>query len=98
MSRFIQAAQSTCAEGIERLTCKIESSDPDTPKPEKIKKFWSFIKSIKTDALGITSLGEKGILKTDAKKKPTFVIGNSNLPSHAKATLTPPPPPPPERD
>ena len=23
-----------------------DSSDPDTPKPEKIKKFWSFIKSL----------------------------------------------------
>ena len=26
-----------------------DSSDPDTPKPEKIKKFWSFIKSLKTN-------------------------------------------------
>ena len=45
------------------------SSDPDTPKPEKIKKNWSFIKSLKKDAFGITSLKENGILKTDAKEK-----------------------------
>ena len=37
--------------------------------PEKIKKFWSFIKSLKKDAYGITSLRENGILKTDSKEK-----------------------------
>ena len=46
-----------------------DSSDPDTPKPEKIKKFWSFIKSLKKDVYGITSLREHGILKTDSKEK-----------------------------
>ena len=46
-----------------------DSSDPDTPKPEKIKKFWSFVKSLKKDAYGITSLRENGILKTDTKEK-----------------------------
>ena len=66
------------------------SSYTDTPKPEKIKKFWSFIKCLKKDAFGITSLRENGILKTDAREKTTFVIGNSNQPSHAKATLTHP--------
>ena len=39
------------------------------PKPEKIKKFWSFIKSLKKDAFGITSLRENGILKTASKEK-----------------------------
>ena len=34
---------------------------------KKIKKFWSFIKSLK--AFGITSLRENGILKTDSKEK-----------------------------
>ena len=29
------------------LTFENDSSDPDTPKPEKIKKFWSFIKFLK---------------------------------------------------
>ena len=51
------------------FTFENDSSDPDTPKPEKIKKFWSFIKSLKKDAFGITSLRENGILKTDAKEK-----------------------------
>ena len=30
----------------------IDSSTPDTPKPEKIKKFWSLIKSLKKTGLG----------------------------------------------
>ena len=51
------------------FTFENESSDPDTPKPEKIKKFWSFVKSRKKDAYGITSLRENGILKTDSKEK-----------------------------
>ena len=51
------------------FTFKNDSSDPDTPKPEKIKKFWSFIKFLKKDTFGITSLRENGILKTDAKEK-----------------------------
>ena len=73
-----------------KFTFQNDSSDPDTPKPEKIKKFWSFVKSLKKDAYGITSLRENGILKTDSKEKPTFVIGNSNQPSHVKTTLTRP--------
>ena len=51
------------------FTFENDSSDPDTPKPEKIKKFWSFIKSLKKDAYGITSLRENRILKTDSKEK-----------------------------
>ena len=52
------------------FTFENDSSDhPHTPKPEKIKKFWSFIKSLKKDTFGITSLRENGILKTDAKEK-----------------------------
>ena len=51
------------------FTFENDSSDPDTPKPEKIKKFWSFVKSLKKDAYGITSLRENGILKTDTKEK-----------------------------
>ena len=51
------------------FTFENDSSDPDTPKPEKIKKFWSFVKSLKKDAYGITSLRENGILKTDSKEK-----------------------------
>ena len=51
------------------FTFENDSSDPDTPKPEKIKKFWSFVKSLKEDACGIASLRENGILKTDTKEK-----------------------------
>ena len=40
-----------------------------SPKNEKAKKFWSFIKSLKKDAFGITSLRENGILKTDTLDK-----------------------------
>ena len=56
------------------FTLENDSSDLDTPLPEKIKKFWSFIKSLKKDAFGITSLRENGILKTDAKESAIFVI------------------------
>ena len=51
------------------FTFENDSSDPDTPKPEKIKKFWSFVKSLKKDGFGITSLRGNGILKTDTKEK-----------------------------
>ena len=51
------------------FTFENDSSDPDTPKPEKIKKVWSFVKSLKKDAFGIASLRENGILKTDTKEK-----------------------------
>ena len=35
----------------------------------KAKKCWSFVKSLKKDALGINSLRENGILKTDTLDK-----------------------------
>ena len=38
-------------------------------KNEKCKRFWSFVKSLKKDASGITSLRENGILKTDTIDK-----------------------------
>ena len=47
-------------------TFENDSSDPDTTKPEKIKKNWSFVKSLKKE---LTSLRENGILKTDIKEK-----------------------------
>ena len=44
--------------------------DPDSPqKSGKIKKFWSFVKSLKKDASGITSLRENGILESDTRDK-----------------------------
>ena len=51
------------------FTFENDSSDPNTPKPEKFKKFWSFVKSLNKYAFGITSLRENGILKTGAKEK-----------------------------
>ena len=51
------------------FTFENDSSDPDTPKPEKIKRFWSFVKSLKKEACGIASLRENRILKTDTKEK-----------------------------
>ena len=38
------------------FTFENDSSDPDTPKSEKIKKFWSFVRSLKKVAFGFTSL------------------------------------------
>ena len=36
-----------------------KSADPDCPrKNEKVKRFWSFVKSLKKDAFGITTLRE----------------------------------------
>ena len=56
--------------------CKCRTKSPWTPlfilvKEDKIKikKIWSFVKSLKKDAFGIASLRENGILKTDTKEK-----------------------------
>ena len=46
-----------------------DPSEPNSNKSGKVKKFWSFVKSLKKDAFGITSLRENGILKTDTKEK-----------------------------
>ena len=72
--------QSICTEGIERylpignvfpmyLRLRTTAQIRTLQNLKKIKKFWSFIKSLKKDAFGITSLRENGILKTDAKEK-----------------------------
>ena len=47
-----------------------DDNDPDCPRKKlKCKRFWSFVKSLKKDASGITSLRENGILKTDTVDK-----------------------------
>ena len=52
------------------FTFEIDSSDPDTPKPEKIKKSFGHLSNLlKKTRFGITSLRENGILKTDTKEK-----------------------------
>ena len=77
MSRFITSGSERMFIGIERCLLGIRFQyiyvrDPDTAKPEKIKKFWSFIKSLKKDAFRITSLRENEILKIVSKEKAKF--------------------------
>ena len=50
-------------------TFENDPSDPNSNKSGEIKKFWSFVKSLKKDVFGITSLRENGIMKTDTKEK-----------------------------
>ena len=53
--------------------------DPDSPqKSGKIKKFWSFVKSLKKDASGITSLRKTVYLSQTHVIRPTFAIDNSS--------------------
>ena len=55
---------------ISNISFETDDNDPDCPrKNEKCKRFWSFVKSLKKDASGITSLRENGILKTDTVDK-----------------------------
>ena len=76
------------------FTFENDSSDPNTPKPEKIKKsfghlvichffkkrrVWDHITQKKTE-----------FLRQIQRKKPIYAKGSSNQPSHAKATLTRP--------
>ena len=72
------------------FTFENDSSDPDTPKPEKIKKFWSFVKSLKKTHLGSHHSEKTEFLRQIQRKRPIYVIGSFNQPSHAKATLTRP--------
>ena len=57
------------------FTFENDSSDPDTPKPEKIKKFWSFVKSHKNTRMGSHHSEKTEFLRHILRKKPTFVIG-----------------------
>ena len=56
----------------------LRTIDSSTPKPEKIKKFWSLIKSLKKTGLGSHHSEKMEFLGQIQKKKPKFVIGNSN--------------------
>ena len=47
------------------FTFENNPSDPDSNQSGKVKKFWSFVKSLKKDVFGITSRRENGILKID---------------------------------
>ena len=41
------------------FTFEKDPSDPNSSKSGEIKKFWSFVKPLKKDVFGITSLREK---------------------------------------
>ena len=72
------------------FTFENDSSDPDNPKPEKIKSFdhlSNHLKKKKT-RLGSHHSEKTEFLRQILRKKPTFVIGNSNQPSHVETTLT----------
>ena len=76
-----------------------DNPDPNCPRKNEVKKFWSFVKSLKKDAFGINSLRENGILKTDTLIRQTSLINNSSrsslanliLKSHLKALAHSPP-------
>ena len=66
-----------------RSSFETDYNDPDCPrKNEKCKRFWSFVKSLKKDASGITSLSENGILLI----RQTSAINNFSL--HLRVRLT----------
>ena len=82
------------------FTFENDSSDPDAPKSEKIKKkFWSFVKSLKKDAFGISLLRENGILKAAIKENANICNrqvqsaftreGDSDLPSKGASPFSP---------
>ena len=47
----------------------IEVDDPDSTKPSKQKRFWSFIKSLRQDNTGISPLKDNGRLFDAARDK-----------------------------
>ena len=75
LSKCLDYLLETCETRFQYIYAREQSSDPHIPKPEKIKKFWSFVKSLKKDTFGITSLRENGILKTDSKEKANICNG-----------------------
>ena len=72
------------------FTFENDSSDPDTPKPEKIKSFGHLSNHLKKTRMGSHHSEKTEFLRQILRKKPTFVIGKSNQPSHVKTTLTRP--------
>ena len=71
------------------FTFENDNSDPDTHKPEKIKKFGHLSNLLKT-RLGSHYSEKTEFLRQIQRKKPIYVIGSFNQPSHAKANLTRP--------
>ncbi|KAK3090224.1 hypothetical protein FSP39_010191 [Pinctada imbricata] len=56
---------------IEKIICELPTNDPDTPptNQSKPKKLYQYIKSIRTDKTGISTLKKEGITITDTKEK-----------------------------
>ena len=54
-----------------------QSPDPGSPKYEKMKKFWSFVKSLKKDGLGSHHLGKTVYWKQTHGIRLTFATGSS---------------------
>ena len=61
------------------------NSSSQTPKP---KSFGHLLNLLKKTRLGSHHSEKMEFLRQMQRKRPTFAIGNSNKPSHAKATLT----------
>ena len=71
------------------FTFENDSSEPNTPKPEKVKKkFWSLSNLFIKTRLGSHNSEKTEFFRLMQREKLTIVTSNSNQPSHAKATLT----------
>ena len=80
------------------FTVTDNESDPTSHGTNKAKRFWSFVKSLKKDAFGITSLRKNGILKTETKYKANICNAqfqsaftreaDSDLPSKGQSPFT----------
>ena len=70
------------------FTFENDSSDPDSLKPEKIKKSFGRLSNLlKKTRLGSNHSEKTEVLGQIQRKKPIYVIGSFYQPSHAKATL-----------
>ena len=69
------------------FTFENDSSDTDTLKPEKMKSFGHLSNHLKKTRLGSHHSEKTEFLKQILRKKPTFVVGNSNQPPYVKTTL-----------
>ena len=72
------------------FTFENDRSDPDTPKPEKIKKSFGHSSNLLKKRLGSHHSEKMEFLRQIQRKKPIYAIGSFNQPSHVKATLTSP--------
>ena len=72
------------------FTFENDSSDPDTLSLKRLKSFGHLSNHLKKTHLGSHHSEKTEFLRQILRKKPTFVIGNSNQPSHVKTSLTRP--------